>query len=519
AEIVHSSVLNGSHLVPTKSKPSMRMAEHGACQRQEDDPCLEVQSNRVSGAISGTDPGKRNWINTDGGDILCKCLPQTLLSRCCDPPWTSIISQKTSMAYIQDASYISYIVIAASVVAGTAIIHGIANNPAVKARRAGAQLPPGPKRDFLIGNLRNFPKDRWYETFTRWKDEFGECDCSSAQFGVYFMKHRTGYLSALYPSDLLYTIGDLIYVNLAGVPMLVCNSLEAAEELTLKRMSIYSSRPYRTMTNQRKVLRKAMGSQAAQEYDCLIQAECARLVEDFSGFSGEPFSVVSKYIGAIIVKFGYGEKIYQEHGEEMVELNKERSRQINLVLPKVWLYIPSWFPGANFRRVGIEGTKTGTKVNGVADDSIIAKYINDPSVPNEHLRDAVAMMYAGNATSIVNFFFAMILHPEVQKKVHEELDRKIGGGRAPDMNDIKELEYFNAAWNESMRCNATVPLAAAYGLSTDQGTTLSRYILRDPKIWGADADKYNPNRFLPQFNPRVKDLPDMSSVPFGFGRR
>lgn len=446
------------------------------------------------------------------------------------------------MASSHDGFYIRYAIIAASVVAGTAIIRNIANTPAVKARRAGAQLPPGPKRDLFIGNLRNFPKGRWYETFTRWKDEFG----------------------------------DLIYVNLVGVPMLVCNSLEAAEELTVKRMSIYSARPYRTMINvlmysnwsmvltqpgygfteQRKVLRKAMGSQAAQGYDGLIQVESTKLIEALSGFSGEPFSAVSKSVGAIIVKVGYGEKIYREHGEEMVELNKERSRQITLVFPKVWLvdifpflqYIPSWFPGATFRRIGNEGKKIGAKVrfwgfslveqdvaNGVADNSIISTYINDPSVPNEHLRDAVAMMYSAgsdtSATSIVNFFFVMTLYPEVQRKVHEELDKLIGGGRVPNMKEIKELEYFNAAWNESMRLNATVPLGLPHVCTQDdvwQGYFIPKgtivhcnigYILRDPEIWGADADKYNPNRFLSQFNPRVKDLPDMSSVPFGFGRR
>jgi hypothetical protein len=98
-------------------------------------------------------------------------------------------------------------------------------------------------------------------------------------------------------------------------------------------------------------------------------------------------------VGAIIVKVGYGEKIYQEHGAEMVETNKERSVMITLVFPKVWLvdlfpiceqsfrillvlfhpplfengnflvqYIPSWFPGATFRRVGNEGKKLGQKV-------------------------------------------------------------------------------------------------------------------------------------------------------------
>jgi hypothetical protein len=46
-----------------------------------------------------------------------------------------------------------------------------------------------------------------------------------------------------------------------------------------------------------------------------------------------------------------------------------------------------------------------------------------------------------------------------------------------------------------------------------------RCMLRDPKIFGEDADVYNPDRFLPECNPGANELPDMSSIPFGFGKR
>jgi hypothetical protein len=75
--------------------------------------------------------------------------------------------------YYGDSSVIRYTTIAVGLVAGVTIVRGILNKPVAKARRAGAKLPPGPKRDPLIGNLRNFPKQRWYETFTQWREEFG----------------------------------------------------------------------------------------------------------------------------------------------------------------------------------------------------------------------------------------------------------------------------------------------------------------------------------------------------------
>ncbi|PVF92925.1 hypothetical protein CPB86DRAFT_716542, partial [Serendipita vermifera] len=112
-----------------------------------------------------------------------------------------------------DNSSLRYLAAAFSVVAGTALVHRLWNAPSAKARRAGAKLPPGPKRDFLIGNFRNFPKNRWYETFTRWRKDYG----------------------------------DILYLDLAGSPILVLNSLEVVQDLMEKKASIYSGRGHTTM--------------------------------------------------------------------------------------------------------------------------------------------------------------------------------------------------------------------------------------------------------------------------------
>ena len=46
-----------------------------------------------------------------------------------------------------------------------------------------------------------------------------------------------------------------------------------------------------------------------------------------------------------------------------------------------------------------------------------------------------------------------------------------------------------------------------------------RFVLRDPRLWGKDSQDFNPNRFLASQNPSVDQLPDIWSIPFGFGRR
>ncbi|KAG8754878.1 hypothetical protein FRC14_004552, partial [Serendipita sp. 396] len=43
--------------------------------------------------------------------------------------------------------------------------------------------------------------------------------------------------------------------------------------------------------------------------------------------------------------------------------------------------------------------------------------------------------------------------------------------------------------------------------------------LRDSRVWGQDCNEFNPNRFLPEFNPEAGSLPDVSNTHFGFGRR
>jgi cytochrome P450 len=44
-------------------------------------------------------------------------------------------------------------------------------------------------------------------------------------------------------------------------------------------------------------------------------------------------------------------------------------------------------------------------------------------------------------------------------------------------------------------------------------------MLRDPRVWGDDANTFKPERFLAEYNPKLTELPDIESLPFGFGRR
>lgn len=55
----------------------------------------------------------------------------------------------------------------------------------------------------------------------------------------------------------------------------------------------------------------------------------------------------------------------------------------------------------------------------------------------------------------------MALHPEIMKKVHEELDHVIGADRLPNMNDRDQLPYLTAVIKETLRWHPPLPLSTS----------------------------------------------------------
>lgn len=51
----------------------------------------------------------------------------------------------------------------------------------------------------------------------------------------------------------------------------------------------------------------------------------------------------------------------------------------------------------------------------------------------------------------------MLLHPHVQRKAQEEIDKIIAQGRIPDLTDYEALPYLEAVLFETMRWEITLP--------------------------------------------------------------
>jgi cytochrome P450 len=80
----------------------------------------------------------------------------------------------------------------------------------------------------------------------------------------------------------------------------------------------------------------------------------------------------------------------------------------------------------------------------------------------ELIKDIGAMAYLAGAdttaSTIMSFFLAMLVYPEVQSKAQAEIDRVIGRERLPEMEDLESLPYASAVVAESLRWLPVVPM-------------------------------------------------------------
>ena len=123
---------------------------------------------------------------------------------------------------------------------------------------------------------------------------------------------------------------------------------------------------------------------------------------------------------------------------------------------------------------------------------------------------AVFLFLAGTETSVTTLRWAllyMMMHPEIQVKVQNEIDTVVGRNRSPQWADRLDLPYTEAVLLEIQRLRTIVPLGLPHVASED--TTLSGYdvpkgalivsniwaVHNDPNVWN-EPDQFKPERFL-----------------------
>jgi cytochrome P450 family 4 subfamily V len=157
-------------------------------------------------------------------------------------------------------------------------------------------------------------------------------------------------------------------------------------------------------------------------------------------------------------------------------------------------------------------------------------------------------LFQGHDTTAaaINFTCFMIAsHPEVQQKLHEEIDRVFGTDhdRPSTIEDLNELNYLECVIKETLRLYPSVPFIAREvqedfeysnihvnlfsnipsifclgGFKVLRGSSAAifiYYIHRDPKHF-SNPDRFDPDRFLPE---NSVDRPPYAFIPFSAGSR
>ncbi|KAJ6591284.1 putative monooxygenase [Mycena vulgaris] len=131
-----------------------------------------------------------------------------------------------------------------------------------------------------------------------------------------------------------------------------------------------------------------------------------------------------------------------------------------------------------------------------------------------------------NTSTVLIFFLAMMLNPDIQAKAREELDNIVGQDRLPTVQDKASLPYIRSVMTEVLRWHPPGPLGIPHALSKDdiyEGMHVPKGSLMIPNIWYMFHDpEYlpNPNKFDPdRYNNLDSEMDKFAHLVFGFGRR
>ncbi|KAF8914434.1 cytochrome P450 [Gymnopilus junonius] len=433
--------------------------------------------------------------------------------------------------------------------------------PQRRLRARGIKLPPGPKQEWLTGNVHQLPRIHPWLTFTSW--------------------------SKIY--------GPVIYLRTFNKSTIILNSGKAALELLESRSGITSDRPaslmggkisgrkvpgvFRTSSTDprfqffRRLLRNGLNPRASKDYRPIQLQENQILLQNLTNFPQDYGAHIRRNAVAVVLKVAYGYQVESNDDPLVHQLEHTFKLAGSLNAPgKYWVeyfpilrFIPSWFPGGGFKKIaraiGQEMKRTEMAPfewaknqieRGEFVESFTSKHLLEggETLDENSLSDirlCAAALYVGGGdttvSALLTFILLMTLHPEIQKRAQKDIDA-LAPNRLPSHDDYESLPYIRAIIKETLRWGPVAPLGLSHRAMEDdiyenyfipKGATIianiwcvhaisdsptpidgpSRAIVHDEEIY-PDPHVFNPERHLG--NPEERQLDPFKFV-FGFGRR
>ncbi|XP_040002079.1 cytochrome P450 2U1 [Xiphias gladius] len=288
-----------------------------------------------------------------------------------------------------------------------------------------------------------------------------------------------------------------------------------------------------------------------------VKTELLRRNEESGGAGVDLAPLISNAVSNVICSMVLGQRFHHEDREFHTLLGlMERGLEICVNSPAVLINI---FPLLYYLPFGVfKELRQVERDITVFLKRIIAKHREtlDPENPRDlvdmYLMETLAQQAAGEEDSgftddylfyiVGDLFIAgtdtttnsvlwillyMVLYPDVQDKVQEEIDEVVGRHWVPSLIDKGSLPFTEATIMEVQRLTVVVPLGIPHmasrttefrGYTIPKGTVILPNLWsvhRDPTLWD-DPDSFNPARFL---DDNGELLRKECFIPFGIGRR
>ncbi|KAM4695588.1 cytochrome P450 2G1-like [Rhinophrynus dorsalis] len=289
-----------------------------------------------------------------------------------------------------------------------------------------------------------------------------------------------------------------------------------------------------------------------------IKEEVQCLVEELRTYKERPFNpatIISKAVSNVISsivfgkRFDYSDKRFHRMLDifyETFELMSSIWGQIQDMVPQIMNHIPGPHQKIttlleelnDFIAERVKLNQETLDPNSPRDyiDCFLLKMQEEKDNPNSEFNSRNLLLTLNNlffaggetvATTLKHGLLILLRYPDIQAKLHKEIDQIIGQNRSPSIEDRNNMPYTEAVIHELQRFSNVIPMNAPHSTTRDtefRGYTIPKgtdvcallcSVLGDPKHF-ATPEKFNPKHFLEEDGSFKRND---AFMPFSIGKR
>jgi cytochrome P450 len=391
--------------------------------------------------------------------------------------------------------------------------------PGISKRR-----PPGPKAHFPIGNFPLASPDP-LSVFAAWARQFGDIFYYRAGWiNVYFL-NRPGYIESVLVTQHQNFIKDRVVRNSRWI---------FGDGLLTNEGSSW--------LQQRRLIQPVFHRERIASCAQIMTRYAGEMLDTWQdGGTRDVHQDMMHLTLRIVAKVLFSVEVAEETGKVASALNvlMQYGSGGKMVLPAFLRYLP--IPSLLQVRRAVRqldeivyGIIQQHRASGGSSGDLLSMLLaaqdeDGGRMTDQQLRDeAMTFLLAGHETTALSLSWIWFLlndHPEVERKLHEEL-RTVLGGRRPETHDLVRLTYTEKVVKEAMRLYPPAWGVArtalkdceigGFRIAAGANVVMSQWVMhRDPRFY-SEPENFDPDRWSEENTQR---LPRFAYFPFGGGPR